>query len=167
MIDIHDFQISSLSPEFDSGDFSCGITDLDKYLKKYALRNQKNNVGTTWILHIKDQKKVQGYYTICASRVDHSNIPTSYIQSLPHYPIPCILIGKLAIDKRSQRLGLGGYLLIDSLRRAKVISKILGCFAVIVDTYDSSVIPFYTKYGFVPFVDKQTSLFLPVTAIPD
>jgi hypothetical protein len=161
------YQISYLSPEFDSGDFSCGITQLDSYIKKFALKNQRANIGTTRVLHVKDQCKILGYYTICASKVEQVDIPSIYLQTLPKYPIPCILIGKLALDKSLQKLGLGGYLLFDALQRAILVSKTLGCFAVIVDTYDPGVIPFYTKYGFIPLIDKPASLFLPISGIPN
>ena len=70
-------------------------------------------------------------------------------------PIPCVLLGKLAVDNKYRGKGFGKYLLYDALKRIKNISSTVGCNAVIVEALDTSAAKFYKKYGFIQFTDKE------------
>lgn len=158
--------ISKLSSDFDVSNFSCGFHQLDFYLKKYAKLNQDINVGQTYILHSENSNQVIGYYTISAANVTKTDLPVieRITKELPRYPIPCILIGKLAVDKKFTKQGLGKILLTDALKRVKFLSNELGCFAIIVDSLEHSS-SFYEKYGFIQFVNRPLSYFLPIKTI--
>jgi predicted GNAT family N-acyltransferase len=160
------YKISKLSSEFDVLNFYSGISQLDNYIKKYARLNQDINIGQTYILYLCDNNIVIGYYTISAANVTKTDFPTieKITTELPKYPIPCILIGKLAVDLKYRGRGLGKLLLIDALKRVKNLSSELGCFAVIVDSIESAS-SFYEKYGFIKFINRKLSYFLPIKTI--
>lgn len=163
---IESYKITKLSSEFNISNFNCGCHQLDHYLKNYAILNQNINVGQTYILHIENSNFAMGYYTISAANVIKNDLPVieRLTKELPRYPIPCILIGKLAIDKKYKNQGLGKFLLADALKRVKSLSADLGCFAVIVDSLESSS-SFYEKFGFIKFINRPLSYFLPVKTI--
>ncbi|HKM92780.1 MAG TPA: GNAT family N-acetyltransferase [Prolixibacteraceae bacterium] len=78
--------------------------------------------------------------------------------------IPTTLFGRLAIDTRFQKLGVGKLLLIDALKRSSETSKSIGSFAVVVDTINESAERLYDKYGFIKFSDSE-KMFLPMNTI--
>lgn len=166
MIEQEKYSISKLTSDFVVNSFDCGSSQINSYLKLFALVNQDNNLGKTWVLHQKEEKVVIGYYTISNASVSPILFPTSYTKNLPRYPIPCALIGKLGVDKKFKILGLGKYLLFDSLQRIKSMSNNIGCNAVIIEAVNDKIADFYEYYGFIRFKDKRNNLFYPVSSIP-
>jgi len=73
---------------------------------------------------------VLGYVTLSANSVHFENVPT---EDLPHYPIPAVLIARLAVDRSAQGMGVGTGLMLTALRLAVDISDRVGVFAVTVD----------------------------------
>ena len=67
----------------------------------------------------------------------------------PYTNLPSTLLGKLAVDTRFRRKGLGELLLMDALQRCYVLSEQIGSMAVIVDPLDDEAAAFYKHYGFI------------------
>jgi predicted GNAT family N-acyltransferase len=146
--------------------FNCGYPALDDYIKKYAKQNHEKGIAKTFVA-IEDSTslKVDGFYTLSASTIEFESLPDTSRKGLPAYPIPAILIGKLAVDSAAKGQGLGTELLVDALLRAVKASQDVAVFAVRVDAIDSTARDFYLKYEFIPFQDQPLSLFLPVKTI--
>ncbi len=99
------------------------------------------------------------YYTLAATSVPASELPNDAVKRLPRYPVlPAALVGRLAVDQRFHRKGLGGVLLADAALR--VIKGDTKAFALIVDAKDEFAIAFYKREGFVSFASRPFSLFL-------
>jgi predicted GNAT family N-acyltransferase len=146
--------------------FDCGYPALDDYIKKYAKQNHEKGIAKTFVA-IEDSTslKVDGFYTLSASTIEFESLPDISRKGLPAYPIPAILIGKLAVDSAAKGQGLGTELLVDALLRAVKASQDVAVFAVRVDAIDSTARDFYLKYEFIPFQDQPLSLFLPIKTI--
>jgi predicted GNAT family N-acyltransferase len=146
--------------------FDCGYPALDDYIKKYAKQNHEKGIAKTFVA-IEDSTslRVDGFYTLSASTIEFESLPDSSQKGLPAYPIPAILIGKLAVDRAAKGQGLGTELLVDALLRAVKASQDVAVFAVRVDAIDSTARDFYLKYEFIPFQDQPLSLFLPIKTI--
>ena len=84
---------------------------------------------------------------------------------MPHYPIPAVLLGRLAVDRSVQGKGLGEFLLVDALKRVAAASQTIGVHAVLVDALHEAAAAFYAAYGFVPLVDRPLTLFLPLATV--
>src|SRR4051812_32665110 len=84
--------------------FSCGVPALDEVLKRYALQNQRDNLSRTFVL-TDDASHVVGYYTVAASSVGRETVPDQF--RLPKYPIPTVLLARLAVDEchKGERIG--------------------------------------------------------------
>jgi predicted GNAT family N-acyltransferase len=93
-------------------------------------------------------------------------IPNEFQKKLPnsYKSIPTTLLGRLAIDNRFQKRGIGKLLLVDALRRSYEILKSIGSFAVVVDPIDKDAEQFCDKYGFVKLLDSG-KMFLPMNTI--
>ena len=115
-------------------------------------------------LAIADDLKVLGYYTLSASLID---FPELFLNKdkLPSYPIPVALIGKLAVNKSCQGMGMGQALMIDAFLRILDISQNVGVYAIRVDPSNEIKQSYYIqKFQFVPF-NETLSVCLPIEAI--
>jgi len=146
--------------------FDCGYPVLNDYLKKYARQNHNKGIAKTFVaIPASGGLKVDGYYTVNSSIIEYESLPNSYQSKMPAYPIPAVLIGKLAVDNTVKGQGLGRELLVNALIRAVHAAQEIGIFAVRVDAIDLQAKEFYLKYEFIPFQDKELSLFLPMETI--
>ena len=157
----------AIEKKYQKNQFNCGNESLNDYLKKYARQNHLKGIAKTFIA-VSDSEvdlDIKGYYTVSASIIEFKSLPKNYQKKLPAYPIPTLLIGKLAVDNKSKGQGLGTELLVNALERAVRVSTEIGIYAVRVDAIDFQAKNFYLNYEFIPFKDQELSLFLPITAI--
>jgi GNAT superfamily N-acetyltransferase len=91
---------------------------------------------------------VIGYYTFAAGSVRREDTPPRVAKGLGHYPVPIILLARLAVDRSEQGKGLGMALLKDALLRAVQAADLVGCRAVLVHAKDQTAQAFYRKFGF-------------------
>ena len=83
------------------------------------------------------------------------------IKKLPRYPVvPGALLGRLAVARTQQGLGLGGVLLADALKRSARAE--MGVFAMVVDAENEAAQRFYEHHGFTHLPGASRRLFLPI-----
>ncbi len=156
----------SIDRKYQRDHFNCGNSVLDDYLKRYARQNHEGGIAKTFVaIDRSGLLRIDGFYTVSASDIEFEALPELTRKKVPAYPIPAILIGKLAVDKSCQGEGLGGELLVDALLRSVKISQEIGIFAVRVDPIDLKAKEFYLKYGFIPLEDRPLAMFLPIKTI--
>lgn len=159
------YRVSLFNRSFDRAEFSCGQPQLDRYLKIQATQDIRRQVSRLFVLHEIDAHRIAGFYTLSAASIAFSKLPANLAKKLPRYPIPAVLIGRLAVDRSHQGLGLGKALLADALKRILTVSETVAIHAVLVDAKDESARRFYEKFGFVPFKDEPMKLFVPLKTI--
>ena len=146
--------------------FFCGSEELDAYLKKYALQDVKRNLTKIFVLEGKSPEEVAGYYTLSPLSFSKMEMTSTLSKNLPHYPIPAILLGRLAVNLNFQRQGVGAKLLMDALLRVyRVSEENFGIYAVVVDAKNERASSFYQHFGFIPFLNKTNRLFLPLKVV--
>lgn len=145
--------------------FSCGIDELDNYLKQYANQDIKKRLAVCYVIADKDNDVI-GYYTLSSNSIGLSDIPEDLSKSLKYEEIPVIIIGRLAVHHDYQGNKLGQTLLIDALKRIVEISALVGNHAVIVDPINDNADKFYAKLGFVRLKSSRR-MFLPLKTIID
>jgi len=145
----------------DRSAFSCGVPALDRYLREQASQDVKRLMASCFVAVDTATASLAGYYTLAATSVPATELPPEILKRLPRYPVlPAALVGRLAIDARFHRRGLGGALLADAALR--VLGSDTKAFALIVDAIDDNAVAFYRLEGFHPFVSRPMSLFLPL-----
>lgn len=155
------YVIEHLEKKHNKKEFSCGIETLDSYLKIKASQDVKKNVAATYVLTANNLEMVIGYYTLSSIGIFPGELPDELVAKLPRYPVlPGILIGRLAVDKNSQKKNIGTYLLIDALKRSLAVSKQIGIVAVLVEAINEKAAAFYKNHGFTSFEDNAHKLFL-------
>lgn len=154
------FAITGLDSTHDRDGFDCGEPSLNDYLKRFAVQNAKQGLGRTWVAAT-DGGAIGGYYTLVSSSVSFDIVP----KKLPRYPVPVILLARLAVDLRYQGQRLGADLLLDALERAAEVADEIGVYAVVLDALHERAQSFYLKYGFESLTDDQLHLYLPIKTI--
>lgn len=162
------FEIHSLDSSFDRERFDCGDDLLNKFFKSHARQNQDKNISRTFVaIEANDKtKRVIGFYSQSMAQVDISSFPAELIKKLPKHPVPSARIGRLATDISVRGQGLGKILLIDALKRIKLVSTEIGVYAVIVDAKNLAAKDFYLKLGFTSLSENSMTLFYPTASIP-
>ena len=74
--------------------------------------------------------------------------------------VPAALLGRLAVARTQQGLGLGGVLLADALKRSAGAE--MGVFAMVVDAENEAAQRFYEHHGFTLLPGASRRLFLPI-----
>ena len=147
-------------------DFNCGKDMLDNYLKRQANQDIKRKLSACFLIVDQENDLIKGYYTLSSSNIPLALVPTQIRRRMPisYLFLPATLLGRLAVDKRFQRKGIGRDLLVDALLRSYEISYLIGSYAVIVDPINEAAESFYARYGFIklPGGDK---MFLPMNTI--
>src|SRR5688572_18430470 len=100
--------------DYETGNFDCGVDSLNLYLKKFALQNHRNNSARTYVA-LKNDKRVVGYFSLAYGSVEHDAVPPRISHGLGRYPVPVLVLARLAVDKLYQRIGLGRALLKEAL----------------------------------------------------
>ena len=136
---------------------------MDQFLQRFAAKHGELGLSSTWVLLEESSAAklpIAAYYTLASAAVGKASLPTS--KSLPNYPIPVVLLARLAIDRRHQAKGLGGKLLISALRHSvKLAQQGLPAFGLILDVLDDDALKFYQRFEFFePFCDDPMRLFV-------
>ncbi len=147
--------------------FTCGVPELDDYLRQRAGQDLRSNVAACYVLaESADERTVRGYYTLSSYAIDVGDLPVAMSRRLPRYPrVPAALLGRLAVDRAFQKRGFGELLLVDAMRRTLEIAARIGLHALVVDAKDVGAAAFYLGYGFIPFPSEGLRLFMPVRTI--
>ena len=138
--------------------FNCGQLDLNRYLQRYAWNNQKANSAQTYVVCA--EGTLAGYYSLSVAGVDYAEAPQRVIKGLAKYPVPVMLLARLAVDTNFQGKGLGTALLKNALLRTLQAADIAGIRAVIVHAKDDAAMQWYERFGFEPGPAAPMQLFL-------
>ena len=148
----------------DRSAFSSGAASLDRYLREQASQDVRRLIASCFVAVAAGTDAIAGYYTLAATSVRADDLPGDVVRRLPRYRhLPATLVGRLAVDRRFQRQGLGSALLADAALR--VLNGDLKAFALIVEAKDENALGFYRRQGFQPFAGHPLTLFLPLATL--
>lgn len=159
-----DFKL--LDKTHDRSAFDCGDETLNKYLLERSGQELRRNIAFPYLMTLKDQNKVCGYYTLSAASVQANKLPAEITKVTRYDYLPAVLIGRLALDKAYQGKGYGQYLLIDALRRI-ARSRDFAITLIVVDAKSQKAENFYKHFGFISFESEKRALFIPFKSIKD
>src|SRR5271154_2290372 len=96
-----EWRIEPLRASHERGEFSCGKSPLDDFLRLRASQYEKRRLGRTYVATFPGAMKVAGYYTLAAGAVAIANLPPEAAKRIPKHPVPVILLGRLAVDLKA------------------------------------------------------------------
>lgn len=157
------FRVEKLRREHPVDGFTCGRPELDRFLIRYALGNQQANASQIY-LGLRGPT-VLGFYTLVVGEVAHAHAPERVAKGLARYPVPIMLLARLAVAASWQGRGIGAGLLKDAMRRTVQAAEIGGIRAFVTHAKDEAARRFYQHFGFVPSPTDPLHLFVLVKDI--
>ena len=150
--------IEKLAAAHDVESFTCGKAPLDRFLKRFALANQKAESARTYV--VCRGSTVIAYYSLAAGAVEHADAPRRVGKGLAQHPVPVMLLARLAVDRTEQGRGLGRALVKDALLRTAAAADIAGIRALLVHAKDDEARAWYEALEFEPSPTDPRHLFL-------
>ena len=140
-----------LNEKHDLSNFECDSNDLTNFLKNDALKQQDMNLNLTQLVICDNE--IVGFFslltdTLKLKTLENNNLKKEIKLELDiseNNEIPAIKIGRLAIDKKYSKKGLGSHILRNILLSILNLSKTkVGLRFVTVDAY-ATALNFYVK----------------------
>lgn len=150
--------VEALTAGHDTSRFDCGEDDLTRWLTDYALTSQLSDGVRVWVVH--RANRVVGYYGLTSASVIKAEAPARTGRGLGNYPIPVILLARLAVDRTEQGSGLGKALFKDALKKAAAAAEIVGSRALLIHAIDERARAFYAQFDVEESPTDPLHLFL-------
>lgn len=149
-----------LGKEHELEGFDCGQVSLNDWLQRHARQAQGSGSARTFVAC--DGQRVLGYFSLTVGQVDTLDAPERVRKGMGQYPIPVILLARLAVDRHYQGQGIGAGLLKDAIRRALLIAEQAGVRAMMTHPLNAAAARFYQTFGFEtsPLGEQQLLLLL-------
>lgn len=140
--------------------FDCGNPVLNDWLLKHARQAQASGSARTFI--VQDDARIAGYFSLTVGQVDSQDAPERIRQGMGRYPVPVVILARLAVSQRDQGRGIGRGMLQDAIRRTLLIADQAGIRALLTHPIDAEADRFYRRFGFVasPLREQQLLLLL-------
>lgn len=140
--------------------FDCGKPALNDWLLRHARQAQGSGSAKTFV--VVAQPRVAGYFSLTVGQIDSLEAPERIRKGMGQYPIPVVILARLAVSVSYQRLGIGYGMLQDAIHRTLVISEQAGIRAMLTHPLDDEASRFYRHFGFIPspLNDQQLLLLL-------
>lgn len=133
----------------DREQFDSGEPGLDEWLRKYAGQNRRRDTAATWVVADADDVVV-AYASVAMTGIDRSAAPEAVAKGAPD-PVPALLLGRLAVDRRYKSLAMGTALTTHVLATAVELNEKAACRVVVVTALSASARVWWERLGFHPF----------------
>ncbi len=120
---------------------------MDRYLARQAGQDVRRRIARVFVCAAGETDAVPGFYALSALSIDLASLPGQLSRKLPRHPVPCALIGRLAVDGSVHWRGLGSMLLSDAVERTMIAGETVAMHALIAN---DDAKRFYERFGFVP-----------------
>ena len=141
-------------------DFDCGRPGLNDWLLRHARQAQASGSAKTFV--VTDGHRLAGYYSLAVGQIDTLEAPDRVRKGMGGYPIPVVILARLAVAMQDHGRGIGIGMLQDAIRRTVAISEQAGVRALLTHPIDVDAERFYLRFGFEasPAQEKQLLLLL-------
>lgn len=127
--------------------FDCGKPALDDWLLRHARQAQGSGSAKTFV--VADGARVAGYFSLTVGQVDTLDAPERIRKGMGQYPVPVVILARLAVSRQDQGHGIGLGLLRDAIRRTMLIAEQAGIRAMLTHPIDEEAAKFYARFGFI------------------
>jgi GNAT superfamily N-acetyltransferase len=161
-----DWDEMPIAKTHDRASFDCGEPPLNGFLQRHARQSHERGGAKTFVATpVSERARVLGFYSLSPASMDYARTPALARKGLARHDVPVFRLGRLAVDRRVQRLGLGGQLLLAAGRRCLSAAAEVGGVALLIDAKNEQAAAWYQSYGAMPLLDAPLSLLLPLATI--
>ena len=141
--------------------FECGKPALNDWLLRHARQAQGRGSAKTFVV-AEDDDRVAGYFSLTVGQVDLVEAPERIRKGMGQYPVPVVILARLAVSREHHGRGIGVGMLQDAIRRTLLIAEQAGVRAMLTHPIDEDAARFYTRFGFItsPLSEQQLLILL-------
>lgn len=149
-----------LGAEHHLDDFDCGKTALNEWLVRHARQAQGSGSARTYV--VADGGRIVGCYSLTVGQVDTLEAPERVRKGMGmgRYPIPVVILARLAVSTSNQGRSIGRGMLQDAIRRSLTIAEQAGIRALLTHPIDEEATRFYERFGFEPSPVREQQMLL-------
>ena len=127
---------------------------------RHARQAQGSGSAKTFV--VTDDERVAGYFSLTVGQIDTLDAPERIRKGMGQYPVPVVILARLAVSEQDQGRGIGVGLLQDAVRRTMLIAEQAGIRAMLTHPIDEDAARFYDRFGFIasPLREQQLLLLL-------
>jgi hypothetical protein len=159
-----DYIIETLAKQPGRDLFDCGEADLNEWLRYYASQSDARGDTLTRVALEPNDGRIIGYYAQKAYQLQGDELKEA-LGDRAKYPVPAVLLARLARCRTVAGARVGELLLTHALRATVRVSSEIGVQAVVVHAIGSKAAAFYENYGFTRFVDHPNHLLIPTKTL--
>ena len=140
--------------------FDCGKPALNEWLIRHARQAQASGSAKTYV--VIDGDHLAGYFSLTVGQIDALDAPERIRKGMGSYPVPMVILARLAVSIRDQGKGIGLGMLQDAIQRTVAIAEQAGVRALFTHPIDEEASRFYQRFGFEasPIREQQLLLLL-------
>lgn len=152
-INFEEIKIERLNENHDIANFQSYEAELVNFLVEDALDNQKNRISVTYLIFLKSGELV-GYVTLLNDRINLEGDLKDVFRGkgIAYHSLPALKIGRLCVDHRFLRRGIGTFMIAYSIKIAHhIFEEYAGCRFIVLDAKrnpENDPIRFYKQIGF-------------------
>ncbi|HEY8708106.1 MAG TPA: GNAT family N-acetyltransferase, partial [Burkholderiaceae bacterium] len=95
----------ALNAEHQLDDFDCGKPALNGWLVRHAMQAQSSGSARTCV--VVEGGRVVGYFSLAVGQADAMEVPDRIRKGMGSYPIPVVILARLAVSLQDQGKGIG------------------------------------------------------------
>ena len=99
-------------------------------------------------------------YSLTVGQAGTIEAPERIRKGMGSYPVPVVILARLAVSVHYQGRGIGRGLLQDGVRRTLLVSEQAGVRALLTHPLDDDAARFYMRFGFIPSPLRERQLLL-------
>ncbi len=141
--------------------FNCKEESLNTWLRTKAMRNEQSGASRTYVVQTRNGA-IAGYFCLSSSNLCHCNVKALFQRNMPN-PIPVVLLGRLAVDSKFERQGLGTSMLKEAIHYAKKAASTIGVVALATEAISETAQQFYLSNGFKEAIKGSRLLIFPLS----
>lgn len=161
------YDLEILAESHDRAGFESGLESVDRYLRETARGHLSKGVSVTRVLveaGALPPKPILGYFTLSSITIEPKGWPGT-MKGLPKQPLSAVLLGRLAISRNAQGLGLGAILVAAATQLARETIQRTGGLGLVVDAANEDLIGYYERFEFRRVAPGGLRMFLPVSSL--
>ena len=138
--------------------FDCGNAALNEWLVRHAGQAHAGSSARTYV--VADDRHITGYFSLAVGQIDSVEAPERVRKGMGNYPIPVVILARLAVSLADQGRGLGVGMLQDAIRRTLAVTDQAGVRALLTHPIDEAAARFYLRFGFEASPAREQQLIL-------
>ena len=110
-------------------------------------------------------RTILGFYSLSPASVAYARTPDIVRSGLARHDVPGFRLARLAVDRRFQRQGIGGQLLLAAGKRCLLAAAEAGGVVLVIDAKNERAAGWYVSYGAIALIGAPLTLLLPLATI--